>query len=454
MVSNFDLVVRGGTLVTHDLEFRGDVGVLGGVITAIGLDLPRGHREFNAEGLHVLPGLVDAHVHLREPGMTAKGGFSDGTRAAAAGGVTTVIDMPNTTPPVTSAERFETKRALVEPKSHVDFGLYGLFAPESVGQFESLAAAGCAGLKLYLGKSVGGHTPPDDGTIFAGLEEAASVGLVVGVHAENDHIVDLFTRRLREAGRTDPRTHSEARPELAEVEAVTRITTLATAAGASLHIHHVSTLAALDRIRTLRATGHRLTVEAIVAHLLLDESAYDSYGNLVKLNPPLRRAADVAGLWQGVLHREIDLIATDHAPHTDDEQDQDDVWLAQGGFIGVETSLRLLLTQVAAGRFGLTDVVRTYSYAPARRWSLRSKGRLESGADADLAIVDLGASEIIRPESLNSRWTRTPFAGWAVSASVRRTYLRGQLVAENGQAVGPPSGRFTRPGQISTTIVA
>jgi dihydroorotase len=445
MASSFDLVVRGGTVVTHERVFRADIGVTRGVVSAVGLDLPHGREEFDATGLHVLPGVIDAHVHFREPGLTNKGGFADGTRAAAAGGVTTVIDMPNTIPPVVSAERFAEKRDLVEPKAHVDFGLYGLFSAESLGHFGDMAAAGAAGLKLYLGKSVGGHVPPDDGIILAGLEEAAAAGLVVGVHAENDHIVDLFTDRLRSAGRHDARAHSESRPELAEVEAVTRIITLASAAHADLHLHHLSTKAALDRVRQLRALGHHLTVEAVIAHLLLDQSAYDTHGNLVKLNPPLRNAADVAALWAGLADGQIDLVATDHAPHTDDEQDEKDVWLAHGGFIGVETSLRLLLTQVSHGRLSLSDVVRITSFAPARRWSLASKGRIDPGADADLAIVDLAARDDIRSETLNSQWTRTPFAGWPVTAAIRRTYLRGQLIATDGQPVGDPTGRMVRP---------
>lgn len=445
MVSNFDLVVRGGTVVTHDRVFRADVGITAGLIAAIGLDLPSGHNEYEATGLHVFPGVIDAHVHLREPGLTKKGSFCDGTRAAAAGGVTTVIDMPNTIPPVVSAERFAEKRDLVEPTAHVDFGLYGLFSTESLGHFKELAHAGAAGLKLYLGKSVGGHAPPDDGVILAGLEEAAAAGLVVGVHAENDHIVDLFTARLRTQGRHDARAHSESRPELAEVEAVTRIITLASAARAELHLHHLSTEAALNRVRQLRHTGHRLTVEVVIAHLMLDESAYDDYGNLVKLNPPLRSANDVAALWAGLTDRQIDIVATDHAPHTDDEQDEEDVWRAHGGFIGVETSLRLLLTQVSLGRLSLTDVVRITSFAPARRWSLATKGRIDPGADADLAIVDLAARDVIRPERLNSTWTRTPFAGWPVTANIQRTYLRGRLVADGGVPVGEPIGKLVRP---------
>lgn len=445
-MTRYDLVVRGGTVVTHDQVFPADVAVAGGLISAIGSDLEGGEAELDATGLHVLPGLVDAHVHLREPGLTAKGDFASETRAAAAGGVTTVMDMPNNVPPVVDIESFLAKRHLVEQRAHVDFALYGLLSGSNHLAFAALADAGCAGLKLYMGKSVGNIPYPGDGAVLEGLEAARDAGLVVGVHAENDELVELYSSRVRAEGRTDARSHSLARPPLAEEEAVARIITMAAAVGCDLHIHHVSSGAALRRAVALRRDGRPVTLEAIVAHLFLTADDYPRFGNLIKVNPPMRDRGDVEALWEAVRSGEIDMVATDHAPHTDAEQAHHDVWCAPPGFIGSETLLPILLSQVPVGRLGLPDVVRLCSWNPARRWNLAGKGRLVPGADADLAVVDLTASATITAGDLHSRYTSTPFDGLPVTGVVRYTLLGGRMVAVDGEPVGPPSGRFVRPG--------
>jgi dihydroorotase len=382
---------------------------------------------------------------MRDPGFPEKGDFNEGTRSAAIGGVTTVVDMPTTLPPVTTADIFRQKHALLAAKAHVDFGLYGLFGSENASEFADLAAAGAMGLKLYMGRSVADIPCPDDRAILTGLESARDAGLVVGVHAENDDVVIMFSERLRSVGRRDPSAHSEARPELAEVDAVTRIVTFAQAVGSSLHLHHLSSGAALKRVRQLRQEGARVSVEVIVAHLLLDVHDYTCHGNLVKLNPPLRRGEDSAALWEGIRVGEIDMIATDHAPHTVAEQREPDVWLAHGGFIGVETLLPVMLTQVAAGRLTLSDLVRLCSYQPAQRWCMPGKGSLRPGGDADMVLVDIAKRSTIDATRLHSRNNVTPFDGMATTGTVRRTYLRGVVVAEDGQAVGPATGRLVRP---------
>jgi dihydroorotase len=440
--------VRGGTLVTPDGRVRADIGIRDGRVVAVAESL-RAADEIDARGLLVLPGLIDAHVHLRDPGMTYKEDFGTGTRAAAVGGVTTVFDMPNTLPPVATADGFADKLATVAPKAQVDFGLYGMLGQANQDEIEKIAALGAVGLKLFMGQTTGDNPCPDDGAIFAGLREARAAGLVVGVHAENNPLLQQLGRELRALGRTDPRAHLESRPELVEVEAVTRIVTLADAAGAQLHIHHLSTGAGLARVKVLRALGHRVTIEALVGHLLLNDEAYDTYGNLVKLNPPIRPQHDVDALWAGIGRGDVDIIATDHAPHSADEQHECDVWRAPGGWIGVETMLPLLLTQAAAGRLTVSDIVRLCCANPARIWRIADrKGSLQVGRDADLVLVDEHAPGTIDATRLHSKHPVTPFDGEATVGRIVATYVRGTLVAAEGEPVGDPTGAQLTPAPL------
>jgi allantoinase len=442
----FDLVIRGGVVVAPDRRTRADIGIRAGRVAAVGHSLPAGKQAVDARGLLVLPGLVDGHVHFREPGMESKEDFGTGSRAAAAGGVTTVIDMPNTIPPVATVEGFNQKLALVSPKAHVDFGLYGMLGQSNAGQIGAMAAAGAMGLKLFMGQTTGDNPCPDDGAIHAGLRAAAAAGLVVGAHAENNPLLQQFGRELRSAGRHDPRAHLDSRPDLVEVEAVTRIVTLAAATGTQIHIHHLSSAAGLARVRLLRSLGYRVSAEVLVGHLSLNDDAYEKHGNLVKLNPPIRPQADVAALWEGVRRGDVDLIATDHAPHTAQEQAEADVWHAHGGWIGVETMLPLLLTQASDGRLSVSDIVRLCSYNPARRWGIDDrKGHLGVGSDADFVLVDENQPGQIRAGRLHSKHPVTPYDGWPTVGSVRATYLRGALVAQDGEPVGPPTGLQVRP---------
>ena len=449
-MSHFDLVVRSGLLVGHDQVVAADLGVRDGRVAAVGTGLAGADEEVDASGLWVLPGLVDPHVHLRDPGMTDKEDFGTGTAAAAVGGVTTVLDMPNTIPPVATPALLAEKRDRVAPKAHVDFGLYGLLDQESSAAMAGFAAQGAAGVKLFMGQTTGDNPCPDDGAIFAGLRAAGAAGLVVGVHAENNPLLQRLAAELRAAGRTDPHAHLESRPSVVEAEAVQRVLTLASVTDAHVHIHHLSSADGLAAFRRARRAGARASCEALVAHLLLDERAYEEHGNLVKLNPPIRARADVDALRAALLGGEVDCVATDHAPHTAVEQAEVDVWRAHGGFIGVETLLPLLLTQVAAGWLGACQLVRLTSLGPARIWGLYPrKGHLGLGADADLVLVDPAREATVRPELLHSKHPVTPFAGWPLVGAPVATYLRGRLVARDGALVGRPTGRFVAPARLA-----
>jgi len=256
---SFDLVVRGGVVVTPDRLIRADIGVRDGRVAAVGDGLPAGRQVVDADGLLVLPGLVDGHVHFREPGMDRKEDFGTGSSAAAAGGVTTVFDMPNTIPPVATAELLRQKLALVARNAHVDFGLYGMLGQSNADEISPMAEAGAMGLKLFMGQTTGDNPCPDDGAIHAGLRAAAAAG--AGRRGARGEQPAAAAVRPRTAGRGAPRPARapRERPDLVEVEAVTRIVTLAAAAGTRIHIHHLSSGAGLARVRLLRSLGYQVS---------------------------------------------------------------------------------------------------------------------------------------------------------------------------------------------------
>ncbi len=441
-----DLLVKNGTLASSRGRLRADLGVRDGRVTSIGKDLGPAKHEVNAGSLYILPGLIDVHVHFREPGMEYKEDFASGSLAAAAGGVTTVFDMPNTTPPVSTGEIFSQKRELVREKSYVDFGLYGVILQDNEEDLEDLASEGAMGFKLFMAETTGKNPCPDDSVIFGAFRRAARLGLVVGVHAENDPVLQRLKQELKVAGRTDPRAHLDSRPPFIEAEAVGRALALTEGAGNRLHVHHLSTRQGAERVSWAKRRGVPVTCEALISHLILDETAYERYGNLIQLNPPIRPREHVEYLWQALNRGEIDCVASDHAPHSLEEQRQSNVWDGSGGFIGVEAMLPLLLNCVAQGRTSLEHAVRMCSEKPARIYGLYPrKGSLEIGSDADFVLVDLNTDHHLDDNSLHSKHRITPYDGWKVRGRPVATYLRGRCVVREGEPVSPPIGRMLRP---------
>ena len=443
-----DTIVRGGTVVTATGTERLDIAIEDGVVAGLAPELPGAGAasELDVTDLLVLPGVVDAHVHMNEPGRTAWEGFASGTRAMAVGGTTTGIDMPlNSTPPTADARAFAAKAAAARGQLHVDVALWGALLPGKIDQLDELADCGVVGFKAFMSASgVDDFEAADDLTLLEGMRAAARLGLPVAVHAENRAITDGLTARARAAGRRGIASYLASRPPIAEVLAIRTALTLAADTGCSLHVVHVSTGRALSEIAEARMAGVDVTCETCPHYLCLDEEDAERLGAIAKCAPPLRSRSDRDDLWRELLAGHLDTIGSDHSPCSPALKDASDAFDVWGGIAGAQLLLALIWdTGVVRRDLDLARLTSLLSEAPAQRVGLgHRKGRIEVGADADLVIVDPGGSWTVGREDLHDRHRSNPFLGMVLRGRVARTILRGQTIALDGQPVGDPHGEL------------
>jgi allantoinase len=446
-MSALDLAIRGGTVVAPDGVRRADVGVADGRIVAVADDVEGGAREeIDAAGLHVLPGAVDAHVHFNDPGRAAYEGFETGTRAAAAGGTTTVVDMPlNAQPPTIDARAFDAKRAAAEGTALVDFALWGGLVPGNVERLPELAARGVVGFKAFMADTtMPEFAMADDLTLYEGMREAAALGRPVAVHAESEAITSALAARARREGRRGVRDYLRSRPAIAEIEAIGRALLLAEETGCALHVVHVSTGRGVALVAEARARGVDATCETCPHYLVLDEDDAERLGAAAKCAPPLRPAAEREALWAVI--GDIAFVASDHSPSPPELKQRDDFFAVWGGITGCQALLGLLLDAGHAERgLALERIADLGAGGAARRLRLRGKGRVEPCADADLALVDLAGATDLTPESLRHKHPHSPWVGRTLRGRIVRTLVRGSTVFADGRIAGPPAGRLVTP---------
>ncbi|MFN2270955.1 MAG: dihydroorotase [Anaerolineae bacterium] len=412
------LLIQNGTLVTPQGITQEDILVEGETTVAVGANLsaPHNARVVDAKGLLILPGLIDPHVHLREPGGEHKEDLNSGTRAALAGGFTTVIAMPNTSPPLADGESLAQVRTLAKSKAVCDVGFFvGATADNAEGVAELEAVVG---LKLYMGSSTGSLLVADLGGQTAHFEHYPGV---IAVHAEDEEAVAHFAKL------------GQRRPPICAALAVSRALALAERFGARLHVCHVSTAHELALIRDAKARGGKVTCEVTPHHLFLTTEDGTRLGSLGQMNPPLRLQKDVDALWENF--KIVDCIATDHAPHTLEEKRGP---TPPSGVPGLETALPLLLTAVHKGKLSLPEIARLMAQGPARIFGLEHKGNIAPGYDADLTLVDADAEWIIGTRPLQTKCGWSPFEGRKVRGQVARVFLRGQEVYVDGEITAAP----------------
>jgi allantoinase len=443
---SLDVLIRGATVVGAGVL---DVAVADGLIAELGPELTGpAAEEIDGAGLHLLPGVVDGHVHMNEPGRAHWEGFETGTRALAAGGATTAIDMPlNAHPPTVTSAAFDEKRRCVERNAHVDVALWGGLVPNGVEEMDELAACGVVGFKAFMCSSgIDDFPGVDDLTLYDGMCRAASLGLPVAVHAESEAITSGLAQRARAAGRTAMRDFISSRPAVAELQAIARAITLAQESGCSLHVVHVSTGRGVTLVADARARGVDVSCETCPHYLVLTEADAEVLGNVAKCAPPLRRRQECESLWSALADGRLPMVASDHSPSPWEMKSGEDTFAAWGGISGCQTLLALLLSEGHQARgLELELIAQVTSGYVARRFRLPGKGVVEPGADADLALVDLTASEEVSAEALLYRHRHSPFVGRTLGARVVRTLVRGQTVYADGEIVGPRAGRVLIP---------
>lgn len=439
-----DLVVRGGRLVTPSGVVPGDLAVEGGVFTqvgSVGAVASAGRTEVVAEGLHIFPGLIDAHVHFNEPGRTHWEGFASGSAALAAGGGTLFCEMPlNADPPLLTPSEFAAKRAAAERASLTDFTLWGGLTPDNLGELEALAACGVVGFKAFMSDSgIREFRAADDLTLLSGMAQAAALGLPVAVHAESDALTGALSARLRAAGGRAATDYLASRPPLAELEAIQRALLFAEETGAELHVVHVSSARGVRLVREAAARGVRASCETCPHYLLFSERDLLAGGAAFKCAPPLRPERERQALLEALT--EVDLIASDHSPAPPELKTSPDFFEVWGGISGVQATLFALLSLGVAPE----RIAALCAAAPAARFRLAHKGRLEPGCDADFALVDLGGTTTLDADALLTRHEAGAYLGKTLRGRVRATYLRGRQLVADGAVVAAPAGRLVTP---------
>ncbi|WP_312911980.1 allantoinase AllB [Natronosalvus caseinilyticus] len=440
-----DLVIHNGIVLTPaGRSPNSGIAVEDGKIVAVGRSdqLPSARKTIDAGGNVIAPGVVDCHIHNREPGLEYKEDWESATRAAAAGGVTTVVGMPNTDPVIDRPEHLELKLERGDASAHVDFGSYVVVTSENLDRIAALDEAGALGYKIFLGSTVGDVPPPNDGEILEAMEMIRETGKRLGFHEENGEIIDHYTRQFQDAGKNRPIDHAHSRPVIAECEAIERMITFAEETGAKIHMFHVSSGSGAEAVARGKERGVDVTAETCPHYLWFTESVLEEKGNVARIQPPIRDADQRDRLWTAFQTGAIDCVATDHAPHTPEEKLVDDpfgnTWDAISGFVGLETEVPALLSFVEQGRLTLEEWAYHHATRPAQVWGLYpQKGSLQVGTDADITIVDPDLEWTLEDASeLHSKNCVTPFEGETFTGKAVTTVVRGEVVYDDGEVVG------------------
>ena len=411
--------------------------------------MPNADQKTNLKNLLVLPGLIDEHVHLRDEGKAYKEDFQTGTAAAAAGGFTTVLDMPNNEPVTMSQETLRNRMAIAERKVLVNVGFYSEF-PKKLVEAKGIISEGAVGFKLFMGCQIGGLNIDDDQALHDAFKEVAEVNVPLAVHAEDKALLTKNEGNLKQAKKSSTAAFQKAHSETVELKAIERLLKISAQTDVRLHFCHVSTEEGLNAIVEAKKSGRKVTCEVTPNHLLLSTADLEHYGQLLIMTPPLRSKNHVEALWKGLEAGWIDALGSDHAPHALSEKSASSVWNVKVGVPGLETTLPLILMLVKKNRLSLAQAVQLLAEKPAEIYGLNDRGHLEQGKNADLTVVDFNRKFKIDASKFKSKAKYSPYDGWEVQGKLVKTFVNGLLVFdEEGEIVAKAgSGSIVRRGNV------
>lgn len=460
----WDHIIKNGEIVLPSTRMKANIYIKNGKIAAITNENIEGEADevTDATGLQVLPGLIDTHIHSRDQGATYKEDFDHSTRAAAAGGITTVFEMPNTNPPVNNKENFNKQVKNLQEKAHVNFALWGICLGNlNIDDLADLNDIGVIGYKYFWGYAIDKNTyqliynytegmedviaPAREDEVYAMMKEVAKTDKLFAIHAENSDLINYLTKEIKASGQNDYQSVLKSRPNLAEALTIQAGVSIAKETGAKLHILHISTEEGVQILRDAQAEGYPITGETCPHFLCLTDEDYDEIGSVMKVYPLVKGQKDQDALWEGIADDTLSLVCSDHAPHTEEEK-YGDLWSVPAGMCGVETLAPLMLNAVSEGKITLEKLVSLLSENPAKQFGIfPQKGTLQVGSDADITIVDMNKEVTIKKENLHSKSKVTAYDGFNIKGSPVKTIVNGMTVMQDGKIVQSNCGKLVKP---------
>ena len=456
-MEKYDLIIKSGKVFMDGRLMDCNIGIKNGIIATISNEELDGKKVIDAEGKMVLPGTVDPHVHIRAPGHDERETFESGSKDAALGGVTTIIEMPFASPPPHSPEIVKNRMNVADKEVVVDIAFYGAAGTDCLDDVIPCSKSGIVAFKTFLHEALPGRakefiglTAPNTGDQYELMEKITQTGVMIGFHAENNDMINKNIARLRSEGKISPIYHGRSRPPVVEIETAAKILLFAEKIGTKVEICHISTPEVVELVNRAKSKGVYAIAETCPHYLFLNEDALNKVGVFAKCNPPLRSEEERLKMWEFVRNGSIDIIGSDHAPYTKEEKEKgsEDIFTPPAGFPGLSTRLPLLFTAVKEGKIKLDKMVELICENPARIFGLYpKKGAIAVGSDADFVIFDPNKNGIISKDKMftKCRDSALVYDGWKVYGKPEMTIVRGKVVFSDGEInVSPGYGEIIK----------